>query len=99
MDALLTRLRRLLPGTEAADDLLLELLTQAQALILGYTGRHTMPQALTDAWLRLAVVLYNRLGTEGERARREGSLAIQFAGLPEELQMLLRAWRVAKVAP
>ncbi len=97
MDALLTRLRRLLPGTEAADDLLLELLTQAQALILGYTGRHAMPQALTDAWLRLAMVLYNRLGTEGESWRHEGGLMIRFSEFPPMLLHQLRAWRVGRI--
>jgi len=66
MEALLARLRVMLPDEAAGDPLLTELMHQAQALILGYTGRAAMPAALTEAWLRLAVMLYNRLGAEGE---------------------------------
>lgn len=97
MDLLLTRLRTLLPLEAQADDqLLVELLAAAQALILNYTGRQVMPEALTTCQLSLAVQAYNRLGTEGEKSRREGGLALQFEDMPASITSQLRAWRLAR---
>lgn len=96
MEALLARLRVMLPDEAAGDPLLTELIHQAQALILGYTGRAAMPAALTEAWLRLAVMLYNRLGAEGESWRHEGGMTIRFSEFPPMLLAQLRAWRVGR---
>ncbi len=99
MDELMGRLRTMLPDETPDDALLLELLTQARDAVLALTGRAEVPAALAGAQLQLAVIGYNRLGTEGERARREGSLSVTFDGLPSELSALLRAWRVGRVLP
>lgn len=98
METLRNRLRTLLPEEAPAEDALLdELLQGAQALILSYTGRETMPEALTSCQLSLAVQAYNRLGSEGERQRREGGLMIQYDGLPESVLRQMRAWRLARL--
>lgn len=99
MNELMDRLRGLLPHETPDDTLLLELLALSREAVFALTGRNEMPEGLTGAQLRLAVIAFNRLGTEGERARREGSMAITFDGLPDDLMKLLRAWRVARVTP
>lgn len=96
MDALLTRLRLLLPGQQPEDSLLQELLTASEAFMLNYTGRKALPPELLSAQLQLAVQLYNRLGSEGEQARREGALSLRFQSFPDGLLAQLRAWRLAK---
>lgn len=96
MAGLLTRLRLLLPGQAPEDALLQELLATAEAFMLNYTGRRTLPEALHSAQLQLAVQLYNRLGSEGEQARREGALSLRFEAFPAGLLSQLKAWRLAK---
>ena len=96
MGGLLERLKLLLPGQQAEDALLLEILGAAEAFMLNYTGRSSLPAALHSAQLQLAVQLYNRLGSEGERARREGALSLQFEAFPPGLLSQLKAWRLAK---
>lgn len=97
---LLPRLRLSLPGEEQApDDLLGEMLLQAGEMIMAYTRRDRMPQGLLGAQVRLAVVLYNRLGTEGESIRREGGALMHFEGLPRMLEAQLRPWRLGRAMP
>ena len=57
------------------------------------------PQGLLGAQVRLAVVLYNRLGTEGESIRREGGALMHFEGLPRMLEAQLRPWRLGRAMP
>jgi hypothetical protein len=98
MDELLIRLRLLLPGQEAAtDSLLTALLDQAGDMICGYAGHALVPEALTGAQLRLAVIAYNRLGMEGETYRHEGGLTLRSAALPDDLLNILKPYRLLKV--
>ena len=94
----LTRLRLILKGEEGADDALLaELLHQAEDLICAYTGWKEMPSALVSAQLHLAVIMYNRLGTEGESIRREGSSLMHFRDLPKTVEMQLKTYRLGRI--
>ena len=95
--ALVERMRLLLNGQPASDQLLAELLCQAQEWMLCYTGQPTLPALLKGAQVRLAITLYNRLGSEGERARHEGGLTLRFEGLDPAIQSQLMAWRLARV--
>ncbi len=97
METLIARLKTLLPGQQPGDDLLEELLGAAGALIVAYTGRKAVPEQLVPAQLQLAVIQYNRLGTEGERSRREGGMTLQFLDLPDRITQQLRAYRVGRV--
>ena len=97
MSGLSARVRALLPGRQPGEELLGELLTQAGQHILHYTGRREVPPGLHTAQVQLAVVLYNRLGTEGERSRREGGMTLQFLDLPDRITQQLRAYRVGRV--
>ena len=99
MSGLSARVRALLPGRQPGEELLSELLTQAGQHILHYTGRREVPPELHTAQVQLAVVLYNRLGTEGESIRREGGALMHFEGLPRMLEAQLRPWRLGRAVP
>jgi len=72
---LLSRLRRRLGiADDSQDDLLMDLLADANAMILTYIRRDLLPAALYPAQCQLAVILYNRIGTEGESSRTEGGV-------------------------
>ena len=97
MEELIARVNTLLCLDKAPEEaLVLELLRQGEALILSYTGRASLPPGLESGLVRLAVVLYNRLGMEGEAARREGEVDVRLEALPEDIKTLLRPWRLAK---
>ena len=81
LNEMLLRLhRRLGISTGAQDELLTYLLVDANALMLAYLNRAELPAALENAQCQLAVLLYNRLGMEGERARSEGPDAAPGSG-------------------
>ena len=70
---MLARLKRRLP--DAKDDALLtDLLEEARAFILAYTGRDEVPETLGDAQVRIAAILFNRMGMEGEASHGEGGV-------------------------
>ena len=85
LNEMLLRLhRRLGISTGAQDELLTDLLADANALMLAYLNRAELPAALENAQCQLAVLLYNRLGMEGERARSEGGVTLTVDTLPED---------------
>ena len=76
LNEMLLRLhRRLGISTGAQDELLTDLLADANALMLAYLNRAELPAALENAQCQLAVLLYNRLGMEGESAHSEGGVS------------------------
>ncbi|NLD03127.1 MAG: hypothetical protein GX674_07450 [Clostridiales bacterium] len=94
----LNRLRLLLKGEEAADEALLaELLRQGEEIICAYIGWQELPAPLESARLRLAVIMYNRLGTEGESIRREGNALMHFSELPRTIEMQLKPYRLGRI--
>lgn len=96
--ALLPALHLRLPDEgEEKDPLLLSLLSDAAALICALTWRKTVPQALENACVRLAVILYNRMGMEGEREHSEGDVKRAVIDLPEDLRREIFAYRRAVV--
>ena len=92
------RLQLRLQDNTADPVLLSELLEDAQALILGFLQRDELPDACTSAKIRLAQILYNRLGMEGSAAHSEGGMSDTVeTGIPEEIKAMIRPWRLAKV--
>lgn len=73
-------------------------IAQADALILGYLGLSTLPvsASIDQARAMLAVVLYNRRGTEGELKRAEGDVASWFEQLPDIIRVQLRPFRTVR---
>jgi len=98
VEALLPTLKILLKKDDDGEDaLLLALLRQARDTVLALTGRQTLPPALVCAVTDLAVLRFNRLGTEGESSRSEGSLRLGFDALPAPIEKQIRRYRLASV--
>lgn len=92
---MLSRLKLRVP--DAANDALLEeLLTGAEGMILAYTGREELPEALESAQVEIAAMLYNRMGMEGESSHSEGSVSRSADSLPEYLKRQLNPFRLAR---
>lgn len=92
---MLAKLKRRLP--DAADDALLnDLLAEAGAFICAYTRRAAVPEGLEDAQVRVAAILFNRMGMEGERVHGEGGVNRTAEMLPEDLVRWLNGWRLAR---
>jgi len=93
---LLSALRLHLPdGGKEQDALLLSLLEDAAALICALTWRDRVPPGLENAQVRLAVILFNRMGMEGEREHAEGDVRRAAEDLPEGLRREIFAYRRA----
>ena len=92
---MLAKLKRRLP--DATDDALLnDLLAEAGAFICAYTRRQAVPAGLEDAQVRVAAILFNRMGMEGERVHGEGGVNRTAEMLPEDLVRWLNGWRLAR---
>lgn len=98
---LVERLRVLLCLNDSQDyngALLEELLSDAKDCILNYCNRDVLPARLQGAQLRLAVVFYNRLGTEGESSRDEGEISRKFdTEIPVDIRTQLERYVLAEV--
>ena len=86
LNEMLLRLHRRLGISTGAQD----------ELLLAYLNRAELPAALENAQCQLAVLLYNRLGMEGERARSEGGVTLTVDTLPEDVLSQLRPYRLCK---
>lgn len=82
---------RLPDGADLSDDEVGALLLRAGNTILDITGRKEIPEQLTDIQAELALIYYNRKGTEGENRRSEGEITMDFtAGIPEDIMLRLK---------
>jgi hypothetical protein len=94
----LDKLKRRLRIADTEQDALLEdLIADAQAFAMGYTGRDPLPETAGTAIVELAAISFGRLGIEGQSAHAEGRISIRVNGLPGMLKAQLDALRVAKV--
>lgn len=73
------------------------LLCEAEDMLLALTGRIALPGALVTAQVQLAVVLYNRQGTEGQTTHSEGGVSRSMEGIPQEILRQAAPYRLAKV--
>lgn len=60
------------------------LLCEAEDKILDITGRSEVPAQLDSLVVKLAVIAYNKTGSEGESSRSEGGISRAFDDLPED---------------
>lgn len=94
-EAILARLAVLLPD-ETDTTLLTQLVNDAADLACAWTNR----KAVTDGMLRsvgdLAIVAYNRRGTEGENSRSEGGESYNFEEMPKQIYDTLAQFRLAR---
>ena len=94
----LEKLKRRLAVTDTGkDDLLTDLVADAESIVLGYTGQAEVPALCSPVVLHLAAGMYNQLGLEGEKAHGEGGVSITLEALPPHLQRVLDRHRIGKV--
>lgn len=96
-DDMLDKLRRRLPDApETADNLLRDLLEDAEAFALSYTGRAELPKQLESVCVKLAAIEYNRMGMEGETSHSEGSVSRTVESVPTDIRAMLSPWTLAR---
>lgn len=82
---------RLPDGADLSEEKVGALLLRAENTILDITGRSSVPEQLIDVQAELALIYFNRLGTEGESRRSEGEITSDFiGGLPSDIAMRLK---------
>ena len=75
-------MRILLPPDDNTSDIKLRILLEnAEKTLLDYMGRDKLPERLNDMVVQLALIIYNRLGNEGEIKRTEGDISVAFGSL------------------
>lgn len=92
---MVSRLKLRIPDAKE-DALLEELIASAEGMILAYTGRDELPEALEGAQVEIAAMLFNRMGMEGESMHAEGSVSRTAESLPEYIRRQLNPFRLAK---
>ena len=79
------------------DELLGDLLEEAEQYILGYTGRRVLPMALEGAVIETAAASFRLLGLEGAASHAEGGVSATVDLLPKQMKAQLEMSRIAKV--
>lgn len=81
---------------DADDNLLTQLLEDAENDILDYTNRNILLPKMEGLQRELAIIYYNRLEHEGETSRSEGGVSVSYE-IPESIKNRLKAYRRLKV--
>lgn len=80
------------------DNLLNMLLEDAEGEILDFCNRDTLPIKAESLQRELAIIYYNRLGSEGETSRSEGGVSVSYSTeIPEGIKDRLIAFRRIKL--
>lgn len=82
---------------EEDEDLLEQLLQDAEAEILDYCNRNVLLPRMFGLQRELAIIYYNRLGSEGETSRSEGGVSVSYStDIPENIKARLSTYRRLK---
>lgn len=81
---------------EQSEKLLSLLLDDAEQFVLGYTNRTEMIEPLKKTTRDLALIAYNRMGTEGETGRTEAGESYSFDSAPKHIYDVLKRYRLAR---
>ncbi|WP_269477764.1 phage head-tail connector protein [Hominibacterium faecale] len=93
----LDRLDELKILTGESDERLLSLLvSRAERYVMRYTNRSMIIPALEGVVTDLALIAYNRMGTEGESSRSEAGESYSFDAAPKEVYAILNQYRLAR---
>lgn len=77
--------------------LLEQLLEDAEFEILDYCNREVLLPRMLGLQRELAVIYYNRLGSEGESSRSEGGVSVSYStDIPENIKRRLSSYRRLK---
>lgn len=92
----MTQLEKLKVRLPDADiNLLTQLLEDAENDILDYTNRNVLLPRMEALQRELAIIYYNRLGSEGETSRSEGGISVSYE-MPQSMKDRLKAYRRLK---
>lgn len=95
--AVTTRLKTIIPDLPSGSEMLLDqLVDDAAEWAQTYTRRATVPDGMLVAIGDLALIAYNRMGTEGESSRSEGGESYSFESAPARVYDNLGMYRLAK---
>ena len=89
--------RRLGIADNTRDALLADLLEDATADAMAYTGLAALPDGLDNTLCLMAAIAYGRLGIEGESSHSEGGVSTSIDGFPVDIKARLDRFRAAKV--
>lgn len=78
------------------EELLEVLLQEAEEKVLAYTNRSRLIPQLKNPVRELALIAYNRMGTEGESGRSEGGESYSFQDIPDSIYSVLRQYRLVR---
>lgn len=82
---------------ESDEDLLSLLLDDAEAFVLSYTNRTRLVRGMEKAVRDLAVIAYNRRGTEGENSRSGAGESYSFDNAPKEIYDVMNLYRLVRI--
>ncbi len=95
----MSELEKLMKMTGESDEELLSLLLEdAEEDVLRYTNRTELPDTLKKTVRELALIAYNRRGTEGESGRSEAGESYSFDNEQKRLYERLNQYRLARVS-
>ncbi len=81
---------------EENEELLKSLLEDAEVFVLMETNRTYLPEKLSSLPRKIALIEYNRLGTEGEKSRSEGGESHTFEAISEPIRKMIVSARIAR---
>ncbi|MDU2680466.1 MAG: phage head-tail connector protein [Clostridium sp.] len=80
------------------DNLLNMILEDAEYEILDFCNRDILPGKAQGLQRELAIIYYNRMGSEGESSRSEGGVSVSYStDIPESIKNRLIAFRRLKL--
>lgn len=89
---------RLSISDTSQDDLLNMLLQDAESEILDFTNRTALLDKMEGLQRELAIIYYNRLGSEGESSRSEGAISVSYStDIPINIKDRLKSYRLLKI--
>lgn len=93
----MSNLEKLKTLTGETDEALLNtLLEDASDFVLAYTNRTVLPDSLNKTVRDLAVIAFNRMGTEGETSRSESGESYSFDNAPARIYRVMNRYRLAR---
>ncbi|RKI45520.1 hypothetical protein D7V67_16025 [Clostridium paraputrificum] len=97
--AQLEKLKIRLGISDNSEDALLNMLLEdAEGEILDFCNRDILPVKVEALQRELAIIYYNRLGSEGESSRSEGGVSVSYSTeIPENIKSRLIAFRRLKL--
>lgn len=95
-ESVLARLQNLIPSDEYNTPLMEQLVDDAESFALAYTNRTRIPDSLIRTIGDLAIVAFNRLGTEGDAGRSEAGESYTFETAPAHIFSILNNHRIAR---